>query len=237
MSNNIEYHQSATPEPYDSAPTPEGLTSEEYQFFTEEHAATEERHAEAVGTHEDWKAAKAKEARLAKLKLDKEVRLEKLRVLKLEEERKAEEKRQEEERIRLEAKKAAKELQEREDATERKRIEDLEAEKEKEKEKEDEVNKLVLVAAGAPSASNGDSEVDPVDPKTTAMAELKRRREIVKGKRRADTAEPRKRKFRSASVVDDSEDEGVATGPSMPKRLKTEPVPQSKDKVLKGNGM
>ncbi len=150
MSNNVEYRQSATPKPYESALMPEGLTSEEYQFFTEERAATEERHAEAVGAHEDWKAAKAKEARLAKLKLDKEVRLEKLRVLKLEEERKAEEKRQEEERIRLEVEKAAKELKEREDAAEQKWIEDLEAEKEKEKEKEDEANELALVAAGAP---------------------------------------------------------------------------------------
>ncbi len=87
-----------------------------------------------------------------------------------------------------------------------------------------------------PSASDGDSEVDPADLKTAAMAELKRRREIAKGKRRADTAEPRKCKFQSASVVDDSGDEGAAMGPSTPKRLKTEPVPQSKDKVLKGNG-
>ncbi len=43
MLNDVEYRQSATPEPYESAPTLEGLTSEEYQFFTEECAATEER--------------------------------------------------------------------------------------------------------------------------------------------------------------------------------------------------
>ncbi len=190
MLNNIKYRQSTTSEPYKSAPMPEGLTSEAYQLFTEEHAAVEEKHVEAISTHEDWKAAKAKEAWLAKLKLDKEVPLEKLRVLKLKEEWKAEEKRQEDEQIRLEALKAAKELKEREDATECKQIEDLEAKKKKkEKEKEDEVNELVLVVADALSASNGDSEVDPMDPKMAAMAELKRRHKIAKGKKREETAE------------------------------------------------
>ncbi len=240
MSNNIEYCQSATPEPYESTPTPEGLTSEVYRLFTEECAAAEEKRVEAIGAHKDWKAVKAKEAQLAKLKLDKEVHLEKLRVLKLEEERKVEEKRQEDKWIRLEAEKAAKELKEREDAAECKQIEDLEAkEKEKEKEKEDEANKLALVAAGAPSASKGDTEVDPADPKTAAIAELRKRRAITEGKKRACSTESQKCKVQSASLVDDSGVEGgnASAGPLMPKRLKTEPVPQGKDKIFTGNGV
>ncbi|PBK79252.1 hypothetical protein ARMGADRAFT_1093331 [Armillaria gallica] len=73
MLNNVKYHWSATPKPYESALMLEGLTSEAYQLFTEECAAMEEKHVEAIGAHEDWKAAKAKEACLAKLKLDKEI--------------------------------------------------------------------------------------------------------------------------------------------------------------------
>ncbi len=140
MSNNIKYRQSATPKPYKSALTLEGLTSEEYQFFTEERAAAEERHAETVGAHKDWKAAKAKEAQLAKLKLDKEGAVGEIEGSEVGRGAEGGGKRQEEERIQLEAEKAAKELKEREDAAEQKRIEDLEAEKEKEKEKEDEAN-------------------------------------------------------------------------------------------------
>ncbi len=45
--------------------------------------------------------------------------------------------------------------------------------KEKEKEKEDEANELALQAAGALSASDRDSKMDPADPKMAAMAELK----------------------------------------------------------------
>ncbi len=50
--------------------------------------------------------------------------------------------------------------------------------------------------------------------------------------------EPRKRKIRSDSVVDDSGEEGGCTlaGPSSPKRLKTEPAPQAQDKVVSVNG-
>ncbi len=125
---------------------------------------------------------------MEKLRQDKLVRLLKVEALKkekeeaerrAEEERKAEVKRKEDERV-------AKELKEKEEAVERKRLEDLEAkEKEKEKEKEDEVNKLALQVAGAPSASDGDIEEDLADPKTAAMAKLRKRRAITKGKKRA----------------------------------------------------
>ncbi len=45
--------------------------------------------------------------------------------------------------------------------------------KKKVKEKEDEANELALQAAGALSASDRDSKMDPADPKMAAMAELK----------------------------------------------------------------
>ncbi len=111
--------------------------------------------------------------------------------------------------------------------------------REKEQEKEDEANKLALQATGVPLASDGDTEADPEDPKMAVMTELRRKRSIAKGKKRAETVEPRKRKFRSDSVVDDSGEEGgcALAGPSSPKRLKTEPAPQAQDKVLSGNGM
>ncbi|PBK73765.1 hypothetical protein ARMSODRAFT_972142 [Armillaria solidipes] len=74
MSNTIKHCQSATPESYESVPTLEGLTSDQYKLLTEEHTATEEKYEEAVGAHDEWKAAKAKEVdekeylRLADLK-------------------------------------------------------------------------------------------------------------------------------------------------------------------------
>ncbi len=178
----------------------------------------------------------------------------------VEEERQAKEKRKENEWLQLEAKEREKELalererqeamerqhladlKEKEEATEHKQLEDLEAkekeEKEREKEKADEANELALQAAGALSASDGDTEVDPVDPKTVAMAELRNRRAITEGKKRVHSAGSQKRKVWSRSLVDDSEVEGgdALAGPSMPKRLKTEPVPQAKDKVFTGNG-
>ncbi len=87
-----------------------------------------------------------------------------------EEEQKAQEKRKEE--------RIAKELQEQEAATEHKWLADLkekeDEEKAKEMEKEDEANEAVLQAAGAPSASDRDSEADPADLKTATMAELRR---------------------------------------------------------------
>ncbi len=213
------------------------LSFEDYKALTKERTAMEERYEEAVGRHNDWKTARAKEARVEKLRQDKLACLLKVEALKkekeeaerrAEEERKAEAKRKEDERV-------AKELKEKEEATECKRLEDLEA-KEKEKEKEDEANELALQVAGAPSASDGDTEEDPADPKTAAMAELRKRRAITEGKKRAHSVGSRKRKVQSASLVDDSEVEGgnVSAGPSTPKRLKTEPAPQANDKVFSG---
>ncbi len=109
----------------------------------------------------------------------------------VEEEWKAEEKKKEDERI-------VKELQEQEEATECKQLADLkekeDEEKEKEKEEVDEANEAVLQAASAPSVSDRDSEADPVDLKMAAMAELRRRRKITKGKKKANALEPHKRK-------------------------------------------
>ncbi len=230
MSAPIEYRDSITPEPYESAPMPPELSFEDYKALTEERTATEECYKEAVGQHDDWKTTRAKEARAEKLQQDKLACLLKVEALKkekeeaerrAEEEQKAEEKRKEDERV-------ARELKEKEEAAERRRLEDLEAkEKEKEKEKEDKVNKLVLQAAGVPSASDGDAEVDLAALKTAAMAELRRRRRITKEKKKADDPGSQKRKVQSASRVEDSEDEtgGASAGPSSPKCLKTEPAP------------
>lgn len=91
--------------------------------------------------------------------------------------------------------------------------------KDKQKEKKDEVNKLVLQAAGAPLVSDGDSEVDPADLKTAAMAKLRRKCKIAKGKKRVETMEPQKCKFWSASMMEDSREEsgGASAGLSSPK--------------------
>ncbi len=186
------------------------------------------------------KTTRAKEARVEKLRQDKLACLLKVEALKkekeeaerrVEEEQKAEAKRKEDERV-------AKELKEKEEVVERKRLEDLEA-KEKEKEKEDEANELALQVVGALSASDGDTEENLADLKIAAMAELRKRRAITEGKKRAHSAGSRKHKVRSASLVDDSEVEGgnVLAGPSTPKRLKTEPAPQANDKVFSGNGV
>ncbi len=55
MSQSIEYHLSITPEPYESAPTPEDILLEEI----ESRAAMEENYVEAVAKHEAWKEARA----------------------------------------------------------------------------------------------------------------------------------------------------------------------------------
>ncbi len=181
--------------------------------------------------------------RLKKEKEAHQLKVEVLRQEKLEAERKVEEKRLEEERLWLEAEKekALALEREKEVAAEHQRLADLkeqEKAKKKKKEREDEANELALLAAGAPLASDGNSKSDPTDPKAIAMAELKRKHEIAKGKKRERTAEPRKRKLQSASTVDDSEVESgnASAGLSTPKWLKTEPVPQAKDKVFTGNG-
>ncbi|KAK0437077.1 hypothetical protein EV421DRAFT_1739271 [Armillaria borealis] len=159
MSSSIEYRLSATPEPYESAPMPEGLTSEQYKVFTEERAAMEEKYEEAIGAHDMWKTAKAKEAWLEKLKVDKEARAEKLKILqKEEEERKAaEEKRKEEER-------QAAILKEQQDAAEKKKKDDLKKEKEekeaakrlrKEQRKAEKAAKAVESGKGKGAEKNG----------------------------------------------------------------------------------
>ncbi len=110
MSAPVEYRDSATPEPYESAPTPPDLSFEDYKALTEEWTAAEEQYEEAVTRHDGWKTARAKEAQAEKLKQDKLARQLKVEALKKEKEeveRKAEEKRLEEERIRLEAEKEA----------------------------------------------------------------------------------------------------------------------------------
>ncbi len=102
MSAPIKYGDSVTPKPYESAPTPPELSFEDYKALTEEWTATEERYEEAVGRHNDWKTAQAKEAWAEKLRLDKLACLLKVEALKKEKEeaeRKAEEKRKEDERI------------------------------------------------------------------------------------------------------------------------------------------
>lgn len=174
---------------------------------------------------------RAKEAWVEKLKQDKLAHL-----LKVEAEKKAEEKRQEDEWLQLEAEKAAKELKEREEATKHKQLEDLDTKKEKKKDKDDKVNELALLAAGALSMSDRDSEMDLMDLKMAAMAKLKRRQKITKEKRKVDITEPHKCKFRSASIVE-NEEEGrdVSAGPLTLKHLKTEPAPQAQDKVFAGN--
>ncbi len=212
MSAPIEYRNSVTPKPYELAPMPPALSFEDYKALTEEWTAAEECYEEAVGRHNDWKTVHAKEARAGKLRQDKLARLLKVEALKkekeeaerrAEEERKAEAKRKEDERV-------AKKLKEKEEAAEHKRLADLKEkeDREKEQEKEDEANELALQAAGVPSASDGDTKADPADPKTAAMTELRRRRSIAKGKKRVEIMEPRKRKFRSDSMVDDSGEEG-----------------------------
>ncbi len=108
MSAPIEYRDSATPEPYELAPTPPDLSFKDYKALTEEQTAAEELYEEAITRHDGWKTAKAKEAQAEKLKQDKlarQLKVEALKKEKEEAERKAEEKRLEEERIRLEAEK------------------------------------------------------------------------------------------------------------------------------------
>ncbi len=49
MSAPIEYRNSVTSEPYESAPMPPELSFEDYKALTEERTAAEERYEEAVG--------------------------------------------------------------------------------------------------------------------------------------------------------------------------------------------
>ncbi len=127
---------------------------------------------------------------MEKLRQDKEAWAAKFKLLKqqkLEAEWKEAE-RQAEEWLQLEAEAKKKELaleKEHQEVMEHLRLADL-----KEKEKEDEANELALQAAGALSASDRDSKIDPADLKMAAMAELKRRWKITKRKRKAGPTEP-----------------------------------------------
>ncbi len=243
MSVPVKYRDSIMPKLYVSAPTPPNLSFKDYKAWMVEWTTVEEHYDEAINRHKDWKTMRVKEAWVEKLKQNKlvwELKVEALKQEKIEAERKVEEQRQEEEWLQLEAENE-KELaleREKQEATECQRLAELKEQEEKEKEKENEANKLALQAAGAPSVSDRDTEVDPADPKMAAMAELKKRRKNAKENEKADVAEPRKRKFWSASVVvSEGEAGGAPVGPLSLKRLKTEPAPQAKDKVLTGNGM
>ncbi len=63
MSMPIEYCDSATPEPYELAPTPADLLLEDYEALQKEWGTAEERYEEAVTRHDEWKATKNREAR------------------------------------------------------------------------------------------------------------------------------------------------------------------------------
>ncbi|PBK60781.1 hypothetical protein ARMSODRAFT_982022 [Armillaria solidipes] len=237
MSASIEYRQSATPEPYESAPTPADLTAEDYKALTVERVAAEERYDEAVSKHKEWKAMKAKEARAEALRLKEVARAAKLEALRQQELEK------EKERLRLEAEEKQQKLDlEKKGTGGEKALEEAAAKKvaddlAKAKEKVDEDNeKLLAVTRFVPSGEEGDSESDLADLKTVAMAELRKRRRIAEGKKKAGSADGRKRKFRSTSVVESGEDGNASAGPSGPKRLKTEPEPTAQDKVFIGSG-
>ncbi|KAK0430295.1 hypothetical protein EV421DRAFT_1913100 [Armillaria borealis] len=116
-------------------------------------------------------------------------------------------------------------------------LDDLAKAKEKAKEKKDEDNEKLLVAAGiVPSGEERDSESDPVDRKTVAMAKLRKRCRIAEGKKKAGSMDSWKRKFQLASVVESGEDGNALVGLLGPKHLKTEHEPMAQDKVFTGSG-
>ncbi|SJK99875.1 uncharacterized protein ARMOST_03186 [Armillaria ostoyae] len=251
MSSSNEYRLSTTPEPYESAPTPPDLTAEEYKALTAERATEEERYDEVVGKHEVWKAMKAKEAWVEALWLKEAARAAKLEVLKQQELEKEKEQlrleAEEKERLQLEAEEWQQKLdlekKEQEEAVAKKEQEEATAKKkqndlDRERERRDEENEDLLAAASVPpSGEDGDSELDPADPKTAAIAELKRKRKIAEGKKKMGSVESQKCKVRSTSLVESGEEGGNASaGPSVPKRLKTEPEPMAQDKVFTGSG-
>ncbi|SJL06761.1 uncharacterized protein ARMOST_10103 [Armillaria ostoyae] len=250
MSSSNEYCLSTTPEPYESAPTPPDLTAEEYKALTAERAAEEEKYDEAVGKHEGWKAIKAKEAQAEALRMKEAARAAKLEVLKQQELEKEKERlrleAEEKKRLRLEAKekqwKLDLEKKKQEEVAAKKALEEAAAKKkqddlDRERARQDEENEDLLAAAGVPpSGEDGDSKSDPADPKTAAMAELRRKRKIAERKKKAGSAETRKRKVRSTSLVESGEDGNASAGPLGPKHLKTEPEPTAQDKVFTGSG-
>ncbi|PBK61668.1 hypothetical protein ARMSODRAFT_981419 [Armillaria solidipes] len=213
-----KYHQSATSEPYESA-----LISDEYKALTDEWIAAEERYDEAVSRHEEWKTARAKEAWTEKLRVKEEAPAAKLEALRQQELEK------EKEQLQLEAKEEQQQLdlkqKELEEATAKAALEAAMVKKAlddlvKAKEKEDEDNEKLLAAARIVlSGKDGNSELDLMDPKTVAMAELRKRRKIAERKKAG------------------GEDDGNASaGLLRPKHLKMDPEPMAQDKVFTGSG-
>ncbi|SJL06598.1 uncharacterized protein ARMOST_09940 [Armillaria ostoyae] len=252
MSNSVEYCQSATPKPYESAPMPEGLTSEQYKVFTEEHAAAEEKYEEAIGAYDEWKAAKVKEAQLEKLKVDKEVQAEKLKKLQeLEEEWKVAEKKEQEKQAAL-----LKEKQEAEDK--QKKLDELKkAKEEKEaakrlRKEQKKVEKAVKAAESSKGKGTAvaaellreeretDTDTEGEQSEASKAKALQKLREKQDGKWKAmapavSTAEKnkkRKQATKSTSIVESEAEE--VPGPS--KRVKMEVSgPVEDEEELKGN--
>ncbi|KAK0449947.1 hypothetical protein EV421DRAFT_1732176 [Armillaria borealis] len=247
MSNSVEYHLSATPKPYESALTLEGLTLEQYKVFTEERAAVEEKYEEAIRAHDVWKTAKAKEAWLEKLKVDKEVQAEKLKVLQKEEEEQkaAEEKKKEEERqVAI--------LKEQQDAMEKKKKDDLKKKEEKkrlrkEQKKAEKLEKAMESSKGKGAAAELLREEKGVDADTKEeMLESLKKKALKKLKKIWDrkwkatvpavtTVEKNKKRkqvAKSASVMESEVEE--IPGPS--KRVKMEVSgPMEGEEELKSN--
>ncbi|SJL05179.1 uncharacterized protein ARMOST_08547 [Armillaria ostoyae] len=193
--------------------------------------------AEAVRVHEAWKTTKAKEARLAKLKLDKKAQLDKLQVLqKAEEERKAAEARKKEEERQAALLKKKKEKEEKK-AAKKQRKEQKKAEKAAESDK----GKDVVAAAELLREERGmDADTKGDQSEASKAKALQKLREKQDGKRKAtaptvSTAEKnkkRKRATKSVSIVESEAEE--VPGPS--KRVKAEVSgPTEGEEELKGN--
>ncbi|KAK0455152.1 hypothetical protein EV421DRAFT_1730171 [Armillaria borealis] len=212
------------PESYESALMPVGLTSDEYRLLTEECTAVEEKYKKAIRAHEVWKAAKAKEAWLEKLRVDKETPAEKLKDLqkKEEEQKAAEEKKKKEER-------QAAILKEKQEAMEKqKELDKLKAKEEQKK--VEKATKAMESGKGAVEAMEAalvheergtDADTKGEMSEGAKKKTLKKLKEICDGKQRVMVPVRPKRKWapKSTSVVEESDGES-RPGPS--KRVKTE---------------
>ncbi|SJL07241.1 uncharacterized protein ARMOST_10584 [Armillaria ostoyae] len=223
MSFSIEYCHSVTPKLYEPTPTPPELTFEEYKVLMSEQASVEENDSVAMGVHEEWKVVKAKEAYLEKLKVDKEAQAEKLKVLqKKKEEQKAEEKWQVDEKECLQLA----DLQQKADATVKKKQDDLQ--KKKEKEEKEAVKRAEEAAAAELLREEKEMDVDTKEEMSESSKEnaLKKLKEIWDRKQKVmapavstvEKNKKRKRATKSASVVESEAEE--VPGPS--KRVKME---------------
>ncbi|PBK71391.1 hypothetical protein ARMSODRAFT_1017292 [Armillaria solidipes] len=241
MSNSIKYPQSATPEPYKSTLTPEGLTSEQYKVFTEERATAEEKYEEAVGAHDEWKAAKTKEAWLEKLKMDKEAQAEKLKNLqKLEEEQKAAEKKEQEKQEAEDKQKKLDELKKAKEAmdvmVEKKKKKDDLKKKEKKLCKEKKKKEKVAAAAESGKGDANAAEVVLVDERETNGDTEGEKSEASKKKafqRLKEKCDGKCKALEPAGIVVESKEEDIL-GPS--KKTKVESMgPTENEEELKGN--